>query len=68
MAETVAIKQEVVSQLAAEMGDLIDELEMLAEGTTEKALQRLKEIKVGKAKTYSEAEFKALLKKEGVDV
>ncbi len=66
--ETIQIQKKIVIGITEEMENLIDELEMLADGTTREALNRLKDIKSGKAKTYSEEEFKALLKKEGVNV
>ncbi len=69
MAETMLVKRELMEHIMVDFECLLDDMEAIVDESTQKKVdQRLHDIKQGKTKGYSEREFIAFMKEEGIDV
>lgn len=67
--ETLTVNKELFEHMLADFECLLTDFEAIAEKETEEKIEkRLKEIRTGKVKGYSENDFLNLMKEEGIDV
>ena len=69
MAELMVVKKELMEHMMTDFECLLEDMEAIVdESIQQKVDQRLEDIKKGKIKGYTEKEFIAFMKEEGVNV